>query len=215
MNLSQIGRFISQRRASLGLTQAQLAQRLDVTDKAVSKWERGKSLPDVALLSRVAAELRVSVVELLSGEPMNVARSRQPGRGRRLGEGSCPGYAPHFAAESPGGPVGIALPVWQQPGAHPLLPLYRLIRPNGPQSEVRQGSPLPRGLRDGMVPLGGTGCVFPGRTLHPPRGWLSHETNHGMQFGQRFQSPPGGNLSAWASMVSPSPKVSRICSEWW
>ena len=62
MNLSQIGRFISQRRAALGLTQAQLAQRLDVTDKAVSKWERGKSLPDTALLSRVAAELRVSVV---------------------------------------------------------------------------------------------------------------------------------------------------------
>lgn len=75
MNVSQIGRFISRRRADLGLTQAQLAQRLDVTDKAVSKWERGKSLPDVALLSRVAAELRVSVVELLSGEPMNVARS--------------------------------------------------------------------------------------------------------------------------------------------
>ena len=75
MNVSQIGRFISWRRADLGLTQAQLAQRLDVTDKAVSKWERGKSLPDVALLSRVAAELRVSVVELLSGEPMNVARS--------------------------------------------------------------------------------------------------------------------------------------------
>lgn len=75
MNVSQIGRFISWRRADLGLTQAQLAQRLDVTDKAVSKWERGKSLPDVALLSRVAAELRVSVVELLSGESMNVARS--------------------------------------------------------------------------------------------------------------------------------------------
>lgn len=75
MNVSQIGRFISWRRADLGLTQAQLAQRLDVTDKAVSKWERGKSLPDVALLSRVAAELRVSVVELLSGEPTNVARS--------------------------------------------------------------------------------------------------------------------------------------------
>ena len=75
MNVSQIGRFISRRRADLGLTQAQLAQRLDVTDKAVSKWERGKSLPNVALLSRVAAELRVSVVELLSGESMNVARS--------------------------------------------------------------------------------------------------------------------------------------------
>ena len=75
MNLKQTGELIAQLRTEMGLTQVQLAQRLDVTDKAVSKWERGKSLPDVALLSRVAAELRVSVVELLSGEPMNVARS--------------------------------------------------------------------------------------------------------------------------------------------
>ena len=76
MNLSKIGQFISRRRMAMGLTQAQLAERLNVTDKAVSKWERGKSLPDVTLFSRVAAELRVSVVELLSGELMNVVRSR-------------------------------------------------------------------------------------------------------------------------------------------
>ena len=44
MNLSQIGQFISQRRMAMGLTQVQLAERLDVTDKAVSKWERGGSL---------------------------------------------------------------------------------------------------------------------------------------------------------------------------
>ena len=75
MNLSKIGQFISRRRMAMGLTQAQLAERLNVTDKAVSKWERGKSLPDVTLFSRVAAELRVSVVELLSGELMNVVRS--------------------------------------------------------------------------------------------------------------------------------------------
>lgn len=47
MNLSKIGQFISRRRMAMGLTQAQLAERLNVTDKAVSKWERGKSLPDV------------------------------------------------------------------------------------------------------------------------------------------------------------------------
>lgn len=75
MNLSQIGQFIAQRRSAIGLTQAQLAGQLGITDKAVSKWERGKSLPDMALLGRVAAELRVSVMEILSGEPMNVARS--------------------------------------------------------------------------------------------------------------------------------------------
>ena len=43
MNLAQTGYFLTQRRNALGLTQAQLAQRLDVTDKAVSKWERGVS----------------------------------------------------------------------------------------------------------------------------------------------------------------------------
>jgi len=43
MNLAQTGHFLTQRRNALGLTQAQLAQRLDVTDKAVSKWERGVS----------------------------------------------------------------------------------------------------------------------------------------------------------------------------
>lgn len=75
MNLAQTGKFLTQRRAAMGLTQAQLAQRLDVTDKAVSKWERGKSLPDITLLNRLAAELRVSVVEILSGESLQVGRS--------------------------------------------------------------------------------------------------------------------------------------------
>lgn len=75
MNLTQTGRLITRLRMDLGLTQAQLAQRLDVTDKAVSKWERGKSLPDIALFGRLATELRVSVIELLSGELLNVARS--------------------------------------------------------------------------------------------------------------------------------------------
>lgn len=75
MNLAQTGKFLTQRRAAMGLTQAQLAQRLDVTDKAVSKWERGKSLPDITLLNRLAAELRVSVVEILSEESLQVGRS--------------------------------------------------------------------------------------------------------------------------------------------
>ncbi|WP_322169687.1 helix-turn-helix domain-containing protein [Acutalibacter caecimuris] len=43
MNMAKTGRLITQLRLGLGLTQAQLAQRLDVTDKAVSKWERGVS----------------------------------------------------------------------------------------------------------------------------------------------------------------------------
>ena len=75
MNMTKTGELITRLRLGLGLTQVQLAQRLDVTDKAVSKWERGKSLPDIALLNRLASELRVSVVEILSGELLNVARS--------------------------------------------------------------------------------------------------------------------------------------------
>ena len=57
------------------MTQAELAQRLDVTDKAVSKWERGKSWPDISLFNRLAAELRVSVIEILSGEILDAACS--------------------------------------------------------------------------------------------------------------------------------------------
>lgn len=75
MNMIQTGRLIAQRRTALGMTQSELARRLDVTDKAVSKWERGKSLPDIVLFSRLAAELRVSVIEILSGEIRNVTRS--------------------------------------------------------------------------------------------------------------------------------------------
>ena len=127
MNLSKIGQFISRRRMAMGLTQAQLAERLNVTDKAVSKWERGKSLPDVTLFSRVAAELRVSVVELLSGELMNVVRSSN------LDE----------AVDWDG-------------KAHALLYLYRPIRPDGSQSKVRREAHGLRGLRHRMVSLGGT-----------------------------------------------------------
>ena len=68
MNMTQTGRLIAQLRTALGMTQAELAQRLDVTDKAVSKWERGKSLPDISLFNRLAAELRVSVIEILTGK---------------------------------------------------------------------------------------------------------------------------------------------------
>ena len=94
MNMTKTGELITRLRTSLGLTQAQLAQRLDVTDKAVSKWERGKSLPDIALLNRLAAELRVSVVEILSGEPLQVARSSnldgpEAGGEETAGSGPC------------------------------------------------------------------------------------------------------------------------------
>lgn len=67
MDKGTFGQFLAQRRKEQGLTQKQLAEKLYVTDKAVSKWERGLSLPDVSLLLPLSQLLGVSVTELLEG----------------------------------------------------------------------------------------------------------------------------------------------------
>ena len=61
------GATIKSLREKQGLTQAQLAERLSVSDKAVSKWETGAGYPDITLLEPIARALRVSVAELLAG----------------------------------------------------------------------------------------------------------------------------------------------------
>ena len=66
MNKERLGNFISGERKTLGLTQKDLAERLHVTDKAVSKWERGMSYPDVTLLEPLAAALDLTVEELMA-----------------------------------------------------------------------------------------------------------------------------------------------------
>ncbi|MBS6941575.1 MAG: helix-turn-helix domain-containing protein, partial [Slackia piriformis] len=55
-------------REARGLTQRQLAERIGVTDKAVSKWESGRGLPDISLIENLAEALGVSVAELLTGD---------------------------------------------------------------------------------------------------------------------------------------------------
>lgn len=62
------GRFIAERRKELGLTQKELAEKLFLSDKAVSKWERGLSLPDVGVLQTLSEVLGVTLTELLRGE---------------------------------------------------------------------------------------------------------------------------------------------------
>lgn len=64
----KFGGFVAARRRELGLTQQALADRLFLSNKAVSKWETGQSLPDIALLEPLAQCLEVSVAELLRGE---------------------------------------------------------------------------------------------------------------------------------------------------
>ena len=66
MNKERLGNFISGERRNLGLTQRDLAAALHVTDKAVSKWERGVSYPDVTLLEPLAQELDLTVEELMA-----------------------------------------------------------------------------------------------------------------------------------------------------
>lgn len=65
------GNSIKKRREVLGLTQAQLAKALCVSDKTISKWETGRGLPDITFLEPLAQALGVSLPELLSGEVVN------------------------------------------------------------------------------------------------------------------------------------------------
>ena len=64
----RFGNFLSELRKEKGFTQRELAEKLFVSDKAVSKWERGQSLPDISLLTPLSQLLGVSVAELLKGE---------------------------------------------------------------------------------------------------------------------------------------------------
>lgn len=65
MDAEKMGSFIAQRRKELGLTQAELAEKLHVTDKAVSRWERGIGLPDINILEPLAQALEVNLIELV------------------------------------------------------------------------------------------------------------------------------------------------------
>ncbi|MBE5839401.1 helix-turn-helix domain-containing protein [Butyrivibrio sp.] len=68
MDASKFGKFISDQRKALGMTQADLGNKLMVTDKAVSKWERGLGFPDINTLEPLAEALQVSVQELMRAE---------------------------------------------------------------------------------------------------------------------------------------------------
>ena len=72
MNQIKIGRFIAERRKKANLTQMQLADKLGITDKAISKWERGITMPDTSIMLELCELLDISVNELLSGEKMDM-----------------------------------------------------------------------------------------------------------------------------------------------
>lgn len=68
MDQVKIGKFIAERRKLANLTQFQLAEKLSVTDRAVSKWENGRTMPDSSIMLELCSILKISVNDLLSGE---------------------------------------------------------------------------------------------------------------------------------------------------
>jgi len=72
MNQAKSGRFIAERRKTAGLTQLQLAEKLGITDRAVSKWETGKAMPDLSVMQELCGILGITVNDLLSGEVVSM-----------------------------------------------------------------------------------------------------------------------------------------------
>lgn len=110
MNSYVTGPVIKALREKKNYTQKQLADKLLVSDKTVSKWETGRGLPDLSLLEPLAAALGVSVAELLSGEQItNRNRSANPLRGKFY---VCPvcGNVIHAMGEGSFHCCGVALP---------------------------------------------------------------------------------------------------------
>lgn len=79
-----IGRFIADCRREKGLTQMQVAEQLGVTNRAVSKWETGKGMPDVSILQSLCGVLDISVNELLSGKRLAEAEEKSAAEGHIL-----------------------------------------------------------------------------------------------------------------------------------
>ena len=77
MNQIKIGKFIAECRKKNNLTQMQLAEKLNITDRAISKWENGKGMPDSSIMLDLCKELKISVNELLSGEMISMENKNE------------------------------------------------------------------------------------------------------------------------------------------
>jgi len=74
MDQIKIGKFIAENRKKNGLTQMQLAEKLNITDRAVSKWENGRAMPDSSIMLALCKELQITVNDLLSGEVVTMEK---------------------------------------------------------------------------------------------------------------------------------------------
>ena len=71
MDQEKIGKFIAECRKEKKLTQEQLAEKLGVSNRSISRWENGKTMPDISLFEPLCEELNISINELLKGQRLN------------------------------------------------------------------------------------------------------------------------------------------------
>lgn len=76
MDYEKIGKYIAECRRKQNLTQKDLASKLGITDRAVSRWERGIGCPDISLLEPLSVILKCSVLEILHGEKKKMIKAR-------------------------------------------------------------------------------------------------------------------------------------------
>ena len=77
MDQIKIGKFIAECRKKNNLTQMQLAEKLNITDRAISKWENGKGMPDSSIMLDLCSELKISVNDLLCGEMISMENKNE------------------------------------------------------------------------------------------------------------------------------------------
>lgn len=123
MDLEKCGKYIADKRVKAGLTQKELAEKIGVTDKAVSKWETGRGFPDSSLLPQLAGALGVTAAELLSGEDA-------PRSGERENGGSAAEEALHCSNKTRRTILGAILTVLGVGIAS--LPFYAATAAHGP-----------------------------------------------------------------------------------
>ena len=77
MDQIKIGKFISEKRKEKGITQSELAEKLNITDRAISKWENGVCMPDVGTIPELCEILNITINDLFSGEVVNMKNNEK------------------------------------------------------------------------------------------------------------------------------------------
>ena len=100
MDQQKIGRFLAQARKEKSLTQEQLAEKLGVSNRTISRWENGKNMPDVSLFQPLCMELGITMEELLDGERKNILTPKQPLPPNAISEAQLQDYAHYLKRRS-------------------------------------------------------------------------------------------------------------------